>query len=207
MSPRISLDAREQYFQERREQILDAAMKVFGRKGFAGANVSDIAKEAAIGKGTLYLYFKSKEEIFNSLLAEHSFIPHLADHISRKDETLREMLTHIGLDYLNRRQEYLPLIRIAISELYRFPEYADKIYEQVIRAGSEMLASLFSEKIREGKLQLRKDPYLMAQAFFGMLVTYVISQELLGGKKIHVISVEDWVDEMVDVFLKGIENS
>jgi AcrR family transcriptional regulator len=59
---------REQLRQERREQILEAALTVFGQKGFHAANVSDVAAQAGVSQGTIYWYFDSKEELLTAAL-------------------------------------------------------------------------------------------------------------------------------------------
>jgi AcrR family transcriptional regulator len=59
---------REQAREERRRQILEAALAVFSRKGFHAANVSDVAAEAGVSQGTIYWYFESKEELLNAAL-------------------------------------------------------------------------------------------------------------------------------------------
>lgn len=59
---------REQLRQERREQILEAALAVFGEKGFHAANVSDVAARAGVSQGTIYWYFDSKEELLTAAL-------------------------------------------------------------------------------------------------------------------------------------------
>lgn len=59
---------REQVRQERRQQILEAALSVFSQKGFHAANVSDVAAEAGVSQGTIYWYFKSKDELLTAAL-------------------------------------------------------------------------------------------------------------------------------------------
>ena len=59
-------DKREQAREERRRQILEAALRVFLDKGYHAANVSDVAAEAGVSQGTIYWYFSSKEELFNA---------------------------------------------------------------------------------------------------------------------------------------------
>jgi AcrR family transcriptional regulator len=63
-----SANKREQARQERRQQILDAALVVFGQKGFHASNVSDVAAEAGVSQGTIYWYFESKDELLEAAL-------------------------------------------------------------------------------------------------------------------------------------------
>ena len=69
---------------EKREQILDAAAAVFAHKGFFGARVADIAAKAKVADGTIYLYFRSKEEIFSVLVRElgHALRAHVAQDVT-----------------------------------------------------------------------------------------------------------------------------
>lgn len=61
---------REQMREERRKQILDSALAVFSQKGFHASNVSDVAAHAGVSQGTIYWYFKSKEELFDAAIVE-----------------------------------------------------------------------------------------------------------------------------------------
>lgn len=203
--PRVSADRREQYLQSRREQILDAAVKVFGKKGFAGANVADVAEAAGIGKGTVYLYFKSKEDIFSAILEERSFIPYLA-HITTNDQiSLEAALTEIATEYIRRAVDYLPILRMTIMEAGRFPDHAEQVYRNIVHRGSEILAAFLTAQMQAGKIRQLENPFLTARAFMAMITTYVLTQELLGGRQVDPIAQEDWVCEVVQVYLRGIE--
>lgn len=72
-----ALNKREQLREERRKQILDAALTVFGEKGFHAANVSDVAAQAGVSQGTIYWYFESKEELVSAAIL--SFVKDLAE--------------------------------------------------------------------------------------------------------------------------------
>lgn len=82
MSPRIPAERREEYLKTRRNQILDAAIEVFGDKGSDVTTVDEIAQAAGISKETIYLYFKSKYEIFDAILEERSSLPYLNEVFS-----------------------------------------------------------------------------------------------------------------------------
>jgi AcrR family transcriptional regulator len=68
---------REQLREERRKQILEAALAVFGQRGFHAANVSDVAAQAGVSQGTIYWYFESKEELISAAIL--SFLEELAE--------------------------------------------------------------------------------------------------------------------------------
>jgi AcrR family transcriptional regulator len=66
--PELPTNKREQVREERRQQILEAALKVFSQKGFHSANVSDVAAQAGVSQGTIYWYFDSKDDLFEAAL-------------------------------------------------------------------------------------------------------------------------------------------
>lgn len=203
--PRVSAERREQYLQSRREQILDAAIDVFGKKGFAGANVADIAIAACIGKGTVYLYFKSKEEIFSAILEERSFIPRLVKLTTDGNVSLETALTEIATGYIQRSNDYLPILRMTIMEASRFPAHAEQVYRNIVHKGSEILAAFLTTQMQSGKIRQLENPFLTARAFLAMITTYVLTQELLGGKQVDRIEHETWVHEIVGLYIKGIQ--
>ncbi len=202
--PRVSAERREEYLQERHEQILDAAIKVFGKKGFEGASVADIAEAAKIGKGTVYLYFKSKEEIFGAILSERSLLSWFVDRVTTEDVSLERMLTDIAEHFLQSVPDYLPVIRLVLSDGHRAPAHAEQLYRDVILKGNKMLAAFLAAQAKAGKIRQLDHPFLTARAFMGMLMIYVTTQEMLGGKHFTSIKQEAWVREVVRLFLDGI---
>jgi len=202
--PRVSAERREEYLQERHEQILDAAIKVFGEKGFEGASVADIAEAAKIGKGTVYLYFKSKEEIFSAILSERSLLSWFVDQVMTEDVSLEGMLTDIARHFLQSMPDYLPVIRLVLSDGHRSPAHAEQLYRDVILKGNKMLAAFLAAQAEAGRIRQLDNPFLTARAFMGMLMIYVLTQEMLGGKHFTSIKQETWVREAVRLFLDGI---
>lgn len=75
--PRVAAAKHEQYAEARRDQILDAALRIFARKGFAESTVDEIAVEAGLAKATLYLYFPSKEALLQKLVDHYRLVPDL----------------------------------------------------------------------------------------------------------------------------------
>jgi AcrR family transcriptional regulator len=204
--PRVSARRREEYLQERREQILDAAVSVFGKKGFEGANVEDIAQAVGISKGTVYLYFKSKEDIFKAILGERSMLSKLADLTAVPSASLEETLTQLGKDYLQYMKEELPLVRLVLTDAQRFPTHAEQAYKGIVLKANKMLAKFLDEQAQAGKIRASENTFLAARAFMGLLIMYVFTQQLLGGQRFTPIKPEEWVRVAVHVFLDGVRD-
>jgi AcrR family transcriptional regulator len=205
MSPKISVENREQYRHNRREQILDAALQLFSQQGFVGTNVDDIAQKAGIAKGTLYLYFKSKDDIFNAILFERSFINHLTDLNGTDQQSIENVLTQIAENFYANSQSYVPLLRMVLSDICRFPEHAETLYRDIILKGNKIIADYLNEQVATGKIRPLEDAFLTARAFMGMMITHLLTQDLLFGSRFTEIDQKAWIRESVHLFLKGVQ--
>ena len=183
---------------------MDAAIDVFGEKGFDRANVEDIAQAAGIGKGTVYLYFKSKEEIFSAIVAGRTLLPRATSLMAATDISLEASLTKLAESYLKFMSENLPFVQLVFSDSRRFPAHAKRVYTETIFKGNKMLADFLVTQTKAGKVRKLNDPLITARAFIGMLLIYTLTQEMLGGKQLTPIKREAWVKEVVRLFLDGI---
>ena len=211
MSPRISAKRRLDYRKERRDAILDAAIDIFSEKGLDGANVEEIAQAAGIGKGTIYLYFKSKNEIFDAIIAEHSALPLMANLMEATkastesaDFSLQSFLEQMGNNFLSATDKYYPMFRLLLGDVHRFPVQAEHVYNNLILRANQMFAEFLSAQVEAGKIKALDSPLITARCFIGMLIIYILSQEMLGGKNFTPIKRSEWVKETVRLFLEGV---
>ena len=155
---------------QRRELILDVAQEVFLEEGFANASMSTIAARLGGSKGTLYNYFKSKDDLFNAyverrcLWQDEIFAPPLGDETP--DETLRR----IGRAYLTRvlTDFHLRNFRLIAAEAERSPEIGLTFYNAGPRQGAERVAELLTDMATAGHLDL-DDPLEAAHQFLGLV--------------------------------------
>jgi AcrR family transcriptional regulator len=143
---------------ERPQEILEAAFTEFSRNGYATTTLERIAERAGVTKGTIYVYFDSKEHLFISMVQEFTKAAH---------ETVREMYeTHEGstADLLraqfsfiyqhivedNRRRE---VVRMLIAEAPRFPELADRYHEEILRPCLDMLKQAIRRGMDRGEIR------------------------------------------------------
>src|SRR5438552_6852873 len=104
---------RRQHAEERREQILDAAAKVFGEKGFAGASIRDIAREVGVTEGLLYHYFESKEQLEQACWKERTWRAQLERILADAGgKPLESVLREIVTDFLGTLRQNAALIRM-----------------------------------------------------------------------------------------------
>jgi AcrR family transcriptional regulator len=212
MSPRVSAERREQYIEERRNQILDAAVEIFGNKSLDTATMDEIAQAAGISKGTIYLYFRSKDEIFDTILAERSYMPLLIDSIDytkisteSADFSLQSFLEDMGNRFLGAMDEYYPLFRLVLADAHRYPVHAEHVYNNYILKANKMCADFLTVQSKAGRIRTLESPLVTARCFMGMLIIYYLSQGILGGKKFMPIDHKVWVKEAVRLFLEGVQ--
>jgi AcrR family transcriptional regulator len=197
--------------QTKREAIMDAAIDVFGKSGLDGANVEDIARTARVAKGTIYLYFKSKDEIFEAVLAERwpgpfldSLIPDMASIPELYDLPIEAALEELGVGFLDAVEDNLVVFRLALGEAQRYPHRAEHLFESTVLKANRAVAGYLQNRAKAGVIAPLESPMITARCLQGMLMTYSLSQELLQGKRFTPIEKRDWVREVVRVFLWGV---
>jgi TetR/AcrR family transcriptional regulator, fatty acid metabolism regulator protein len=187
---------------EKYHRIIAAATKVFARKGFFHAKVSDIAREAQVADGTIYLYFENKDDILISLFEEQmkTVLENMVEQLSKeKDGTgkiKRFALTHLRLIELNKNMA--EIIQVELRQSSKFmKEYKNEKFMQYL--------NLISDVIREGQEQgvFKKDiiPDIAKRAFFGALDEMSRFWVLSSRKK---YDIETAAAQISDYFLHGL---
>jgi len=154
----------------RRELILDVAQGVFLEEGFANASMSTIAARLGGSKGTLYNYFKSKDDLFNAYVERRCLWQDEIFASPLADETPDETLRRIGRAYLTRVLTDFNLrnFRLIASEAERSPEIGLTFYDAGPRKGAERVAELLAGMAADGHLDL-DDPLDAAHQFLGLV--------------------------------------
>ncbi|WP_231711283.1 TetR/AcrR family transcriptional regulator [Xanthobacter dioxanivorans] len=140
----------------RRRAILEAALAVFARDGFAGARLDEVARRAGVAKGTLYLYFTDKAALFRGLV-EETVVPVLADAdqvVALFPGTTRELLDLL-IELLAARILDTPaqaVVRLMIAEGPRFPELAAFYHREVVSRGLALVRLIIQRGLDRGEI-------------------------------------------------------
>jgi AcrR family transcriptional regulator len=116
---------------EKRAVILRAAQTVFERSGYDGASMNDIAAEAAVSKPTLYVYFDSKEKLFDALIESMShFVPESVLELNSGDPDMEAQLVRCGVALMQKiaRPERINMVRVVTGAAGKFPEVGQKFF-------------------------------------------------------------------------------
>ncbi|KQZ02404.1 hypothetical protein ASD45_05415 [Pseudolabrys sp. Root1462] len=152
---------------DRREAILAAALDEFSERGFEAARLDDVARRASIAKGTIYLYFRDKETLFQELLRT-MLTPIIGgfEALGQADVPAKQLAEHMRDVFVKevfetRRKD---VIRLMISEGRRFPKLAEFYYREVLSRIFEALRAILKRGAERGEVpeQLVEFPQLMA---------------------------------------------
>ncbi|MBA7620523.1 Fatty acid metabolism regulator protein [subsurface metagenome] len=142
----------------RKREILEAAQRVFAQKGFHQATIDEIAKEAELAKGTIYLYFKNKRELFYSLVEEKTeYLMNLIRKEAKKKEGPVEKLSAITRHQLGFYEANRDFFKIITSESSRFElglkdELRKRIMDRYLKY-IDVVARVIEEGIKEGRFK------------------------------------------------------
>lgn len=191
---------------DKARQILDGARRIFLRDGFDGASMNDIVRAAGVSKGTLYVYFPSKEALFAELV-RHDKRQQAERHCQWVNETgdVREALTRVGRSFLTNmvRPDHVAQVRTVIAVAPRFPEIGRAFWEAGPDFGRRRLAALLRRHAVSGAIVV--DDFDRAAVQFVQLCQGEGYRRVLFGldDTISDDEITETVDAAVAVFLKA----
>jgi len=192
---------RKELTQMRQKQILDIATEVFSKKGFASTQVDEIANLAGLGKGTVYRYFKDKENLFLSVVDRG--IENLKDLVleamAKEKEPLDKIKKVIEV-YLKFFEKHSDLIRIFIHEQSEFQKRIQKRYYQHYYEHVNKLEEVFKKAQALGLIKKKINPRLTIAILTDMLNSFIYTWQLTGQK----YSLSESVTLITEVYFTGI---
>ena len=191
----------------KRQQIVDAATRVFASRGYHGARVSDIAREAGIAYGLVYHYFRNKEEILDTIFAERwgaflQVVESIADGAQPAAEKLRQFAAIVL--FANRRHP--EWVKVLVFEIQRTSRFSEP--EQIGAVGRlfRSVARIVRMGQEAGELRRDLDANLVCLAFVGALETMITSQVLGVMRRPDESHGDDehTVKTVIELFLGGL---
>jgi len=200
---RISRKERE--YLAHREEILSAAEKVFAAKGFFPTTMSDIARRAEFGTGTLYKYFKSKEELYFTLIDEkvEEINRLVKTELSQRNSAVEKIkkVLRLQFEFIERNRDFF---RIYVSERSRFEwtvkdDLGKGLHEKMV-SYIDILSEVMREGIKKGEFR-SMDPKDLAHAFVGIVNSFVF-EWLISREPYPLVSK---LDTVLEIFLGGAQ--
>lgn len=193
--------------EERPRQILDAALAVFAERGLAAARIDDIAKRAGLSKGTIYLYFPNKEELFREVIRNSviAFIERGEARLEELGDPLQALdAWMVGYWQWLRSPVFPAMHRLVNSELHSFPDIAAFYAREVIERAHRLVCGMLERAMDAGQMR-RMDPLVAARMLSALFVTHALWYHQGNSiKSIAHIPDEILVSQLRDFFLHAM---
>ena len=188
--------------EERRQDILEAALKVFAVNGYNGSTTAEIARSAGVAEGTIFRHFTTKKELLIAVLE-----PKVLEGLIQLDKEHREDTpTEFFRWFLNNRlalfKENDSLIRLMFAEAQYHSEVKEALFKGIIGQGISIIRPWFEKGVDRG--EFRDLPFLSTmRSFMGMVMFYGLFGNVFLGVSSEETSKEA-ADHMLDLFLHGL---
>lgn len=196
--------------QERRTQIIDAALQVFAEKGFSGARTREIAKLAGISETLVFQHFKTKRELYRCALKElfgkHPVMPEVEEKMSVKNDSgvLRNVASHLIRH--NRRDPRI--LRLALFSALEQLHFGKIVHDGGDEAGptlTEFLGAYFQQRIDDGAFK-KVNAVIAANLFIETVMMYAADQQACISGPALPFSDEEVIETLLTLFLDGLKS-
>jgi len=191
----------------RPEELLAAALTVFGEQGYRATTLEEVAKRAGVSKGTVYLYFASKDDLFRAMVEKYVIaLLELAEARAREHtgsaRTLLESMIRTMWSALSQ-PEMVCLTRLIQAELPQFPEIQRYYWEHVIQRHRRLLRAIVERGIAAG--EFREEALTMVPTMVPSLIVHLNHvRALFGGLDPDAPTPDEQVELIVSLVFDGI---
>jgi TetR/AcrR family fatty acid metabolism transcriptional regulator len=200
------LNNKKEYFfmkeENKHQRILRAAVKIFSEKGFYNSRVSEIAREANVADGTIYLYFKNKDDLLISLFEEEfgRIVEDMRGRLAKEKDALQKIrrfaITHLSI--VSKQQQLAEVLGVEVRQSSKFmKEYVNKTFIEYLN----LIRSVIVEGQEKGLIRKNLTPGIMKRALFGAL-DEMARYWVLSTRKKH--SIDESALQISDVFIRGM---
>ena len=182
--------------------IEDAAVELFLKQGYHATSMRQIADQAGLALGGIYNHFKGKEEIFEGIIVDkHPYKRILPLILDAQGKTVEDFLRNAALISLEELKKTPYFMNLMFIELVEFHGRHGKLI--VLEVGPRVLP-IFEKLVRSRKEMRVKNPAMLARSFFGLIVSYMITDLVLGDTPLRKLLPSNPADAYVDIYLHGV---
>jgi len=200
---------RQRRKEARPQELLDAALDLFVERGFAATRSEDVAARAGVSKGTLYLYFPSKEELLKEVI-RHNVVSEIAegvDIVRQFEGSSSELLAMMLRLWWERIGETRAsgIIKLMTSEARNFPEVAQFYVDEVIAPANQMLAKVIERGIERGEFRATLNVPEVVHAIVAPMVLLAMNKHSLGAcSAAFLLDPKAVTEALIDLALNGL---
>jgi AcrR family transcriptional regulator len=191
----------------RPHELLEAALTLFVEKGFAATRAEEVARRAGVSKGTLYLYYPSKEELLKAAIAHYlsARIAATAEEVRRIDGPMAPVLREMLVAWW--QQTYASpaagACKLIVTEVRNFPEIAEFYVREVIEPGHELVGTILRRGIASGEFRA-VDVGSVVHSLLLPMVMLCVHKHSVGACTQHSIDAAKFIADHVELVLRGL---
>jgi len=191
----------------RPQELLAAAIDLFVERGFASTRLEDVARRAGVSKGTLYLYYANKEDLFKAVVRQ-SIVPVIGDaetSVAEFEGHSAELLRHVILNWWRRvgATNASGISKLILAEADNFPELARFYQQEVMTRGIGMLSSMLERGVRRGEFR-GVDIAQTAQVLIAPLLMLSTWKHTIAPCERCDLQPEAFLEAFLDITLRGL---
>lgn len=192
---------------ERPQELLAAALDLFVDKGFAATRLNDVAARAGVSKGTLYLYFTNKEDLFKAVVREN-LLPVLDEAEALVDTCSghsADLLRDIMLGWWQRigDTKLSGITKLMMAESGNFPELAQFYHQEMIVPGNAMIARILERGMARGEFR-QIDAHLTTQAIIAPMIMLMMAKHAFCNCQVRPVAPLDYLNNFINLCLHGM---
>lgn len=195
---------------ERRQQLLQVAMRLFSEKGFSGTTTKEIAQSAGVSEATVFKHFSNKDELYSAILDQKACdrdfsnpFEKIADHIAAKDDF--GVFYTMALNALDKHDQDENFLRLMMHSALEGHDLARIFFENFVFEVYEFLGSYIRQRQADGAFR-EVEPRVVVRSFIGMFVHHSLNNILWDReRKILKITNEEAAREFATIILQGIK--
>jgi AcrR family transcriptional regulator len=191
----------------RPQELLDAALDLFVERGYAATRLEDVARRAGVSKGTLYLYYENKEELFKAVV-RGNIVPVISEvevSVAEFDGHSAELLRRLIHSWWQRlgATKVSGIIKLVTAEADNFPELARFYQEEVINRGTRAMSTMLERAIERGDFR-PIDVNLMTQVLLAPMLMLITWKHSVGPCPRAELEPLAFLDTFLDMALHGL---
>ena len=191
----------------RPQELLAAALDLFVERGFAATRLDDVAAKAGVSKGTLYLYFTNKEDLFKAVIREH-LLPVLADAEQAMDHFeghSRDLLRDLMLRWWNHMGEtqLSGITKLMLAESGNFPEVAQFYHDEFIMRGNAIIQRALELGMARGEVR-RLDPEQVTMVIVAPMIKLMLWKHSFATCQVQPVEPVAYLNTYIDILFNGL---
>ncbi|MGB7478834.1 MAG: TetR/AcrR family transcriptional regulator [Burkholderiaceae bacterium] len=191
----------------RPQELLAAALDQFVARGYAAARLEDVARQAGVSKGTLYLYFANKEELFKAVVRENMLpvLGEAAQIIDRYDGSSADLFREILHGWWQRvgATQLSGISKLMIAESGNFPALAKFYHDEVIVPGKALIVRMLEHGVARGEFR-QHDARRTAEVVVAPMLMLMLWKHSFHSCQPEAFAPNDYLDNFIDLCLHGL---